>query len=164
MSGRRAPSVKKAQYYVWYLGWKECRGLGGREFTEPIAKQMVARRRGEILPKLTIEVSKKELKIVQLVDTKKGKIDKLKYPPVQARDVTYAVQTLSPDEDVVSCIYLGYNPTTQGAVHVHVYRCDSVETARLFVDHLNTIISLPEHMDRARRIEQELVAKGQVRY
>ena len=49
--------IKKAQYYVWYLGWKECRGVFGREFTEPIARELIHKRKHEDLPKLTIEVS-----------------------------------------------------------------------------------------------------------
>ena len=121
--------IKKAQYYVWYLGWKECRGVYGREHTEPIAKELVYRRKHDVLPKLTIEVSKRELKIVQLVEKRSGKsgggaakVDRLRYPPVPAKDVTYAVQALSPDEDVVACIYLGYNPVSGCAVHVHCYR------------------------------------------
>ena len=162
--------IKKAQYYVWYLGWKECRGVYGREHTEPIAKELVHRRQHEILPKLTIEVSKRELKIVQLVEKRKGngppapggKVDRVRYPPVPAKDVTYAVQVLSPDEDVVACIYLGFNPQTGCAVHVHVYRCDSAETGAMFVAHLNKLIDLPEHRKRVEKIEAQLAAKGQV--
>ena len=71
-------------------------------------------------------------------------------------------QVLSPDEDVVACIYLGYNPQTRCAVHVHVYRCDSVETAAILTAHLNQLIELPEHQQRVLKIEQELVNKGQV--
>ena len=71
-------------------------------------------------------------------------------------------QVLSPDEDVVACIYLGYNPQTRCAVHVHVYRCDSMETAAILTAHLNQLIELPEHQQRVLKIEQELVNKGQV--
>ena len=135
-----------------------------------IAKQLIYRRQHEILPKLTIEVSKRELKIVQLVEKRKGngpitsggKGDRVRYPSVPAKDVTYAVQVLSPDEDVVACIYLGYNPQSGCAVHVHVYRCDSAETCAMFVAHLNRIIDLPEHWKRVEKIEAQLTAKGQV--
>ncbi len=40
-------------------------------------------------------MSRKELKIVQLVEKKKGKTEKIKYPPIPAKDVTYAVQVLA---------------------------------------------------------------------
>lgn len=159
---RKERDIKKAQYYVWYLGWKEVRGLWGREFTEPITKELVQRRAHEPLPKLTIEVNRKEVKVVQLVEKKKGKVEKVKYPPIPGKDVTYAVQALSPDMDVVSCIYLGYNPQTHCAVHVHVYRCDSPETAEIFSDHLTQLTDLPENQKRIFRIEADLVAKNQI--
>ncbi len=49
---------------------------------------------------MCLQVSRKELKIVQLVEKKKGKTEKIKYPPIPAKDVTYAVQVSS--EDVTS--------------------------------------------------------------
>ena len=156
---------RKAQYYVMYLGWKECRGVAGREFTEPIVKDLFRKRSTDYLPKLTLEVSKKEIKINQIVEKDqkgKPKIDKRKYPPIPTKDVTYAVQALSPDEDTVACIYLGFNPRTQCAVHVHVYKCDSVQTAESLVEHINQVISNPEHEKRVGKIEAELVKKGQI--
>ena len=160
--GKKNKGMQKAQFYVWYLGWKECRGIWGREFVEPITRELIFRRREEELPKLTIEATRKEIKITQLLEKRKGKTEKLKYPPIPTKDATYATQALSPDEDVVSCIYLGYNPQTRAAVHVHVYRCDSPETATFFVEHLNSFIESPENKQRAVKIEQELVAKGQI--
>ena len=156
-------TVDKAQYYVWYLGWRECDAIGGRAHTEPVVKELVSRRRSEDeLVKFTIEVNPTELRIVQLIEGKKGKIDRKRHPSVPARDVTYAVQALSPDEDVVACIYLGFNPQTQRVVHVHVYRCDSPDTARRMVAHLNRIIALPEHRARVRGIEEDLVRKEHI--
>lgn len=146
-----------------YLGWKESRGVYGREFTEPIVRELINRRRGQNdLPKLTLQVSKKEVKITQEVDKKKGRIEKVKYPPIPAQDVTYAVQALSPDKDVVACVYLGYNPYTKCAVHVHIYRLDSEQTAEMFVQHLTQLTALPEHQNRLRKIEKDLAAKGQI--
>jgi len=147
---------------VWYLGWKEVRGLWGREFTESITKDLVIKRAHEPLPKLTIEVSKKDIRIVQLVEKKKGKVEKIKYPPIPGKDVTYAIPATSPDEDVVSCIYLGYNPQTRCAVHVHVYRCDSPETAEIFAHHLNQLTEIEENQMRIMKIEEDLVAKNQI--
>jgi len=154
--------IAKRQYYVQYLGWKEVQGVWGREFTESITKELIKRRTGAPLPKLTMEVSPKELKITQQIE-KKGKIQKLKYPAIPSKDITYAVQATSPDEDVVSCIYLGYNPQTRCAVHVHVYRCDSVVTAGHLADHLTQITEIPEYQKRALRIEQDLVGRDQIR-
>ena len=161
--GRGLDNVDKAQYYVWYLGWKESAAIGGRAHTEPVVKELIARRRSDDeLAKMTIEVNPKELRIVQLIEGAKGKIERRSHPSVPVRDVTYAVQALSPDEDVVACIFLGFNPQTRRVVHVHAYRCDSADTARRMTEHVNRIIALPEHRDRVRGIEAELVQKGHV--
>ena len=154
--------IHKAQYYMWYLGWKECRGLAGREFTEPIVKDLVIRRKNDDLPKLTMEVSKKELRIYQLSKGKYGRTDKVKFPTIPGKDITYAVQGLPPDEDVVACIYLGFNPTTRRAVHVHVYRCDTPRTAFTLAEHLTDIVRMPEHEDRIQSIEEQLTQRGEI--
>lgn len=160
---RGLDTVDKAQYYVWYLGWRECDAIGGRGHTEPVVKELVSRRRSEDeLVKFTIEVNPTELRIVELIAGNKGKIERKRHPSVPAMDVTYAVQALSPDEDVVACIYLGFNPQTQRVVHVHVYRCDTPDTARRMVDHLNRIIALPQHRARVRKIEEDLVRKEHI--
>ena len=91
-----------------------------------------------------------------------GKIEKVKYPAIPCRDITYAVQAMPPEDDVVACIYLGYNATTNSAVHVHVYRCDSPDTAAIFVNNLEMFIQNPEHQERLRKIEVELARKGQI--
>ncbi|KAK2165968.1 hypothetical protein LSH36_44g16002 [Paralvinella palmiformis] len=161
-SYKKHSEIQKACYYVWYLGWKECWGLAGREFTEAIVKDLVIRRKNEQPLKLTLEVSSKELKIYQVTKGKFGRTEKVKFPTVHTKDVTYAVQGLPPDEDVVACIYIGYNPTTRRAVHVHVYRFDSPTTARVFTDHLTDIIRLPEHEDRIRAVEADLVSRGEI--
>ncbi|XP_064612345.1 uncharacterized protein LOC135476290 [Liolophura sinensis] len=155
---------KKAQYYVEYLGWRPCRGLEGREFTEPIVQDLLCRRHTGHLPKLTIQISKKDIKVSREVteDGKKKKIKTIKYPSIPSRDVTFATQALEPNNDVVACTYLGFNPKTSSYVHVHVYRCDSPHTARTFVHHLNSITSLPEHRKRLEKIEQDLLSKNAI--
>ncbi|CAD5120724.1 unnamed protein product [Dimorphilus gyrociliatus] len=146
------------KFYVQYLGWMESSGLWGREFTEPIVRELVLRRHNDELPKLTIDISKKEVKIIQMGDKKK-----IKYPFQPSKDVTYATQALSPDEDVVACIFLGYNPNTKRAVHVHAYRCDSADTAQALVDTFNSLcVQLEENEKRVRRIEEELVSMGKI--
>ena len=161
-SYKRRGEIPKARYSVSYLGWKECRGLAGREFTEPIVKDLVIRRKLEQPLRLTLEVSSKELKIYQMIKGKLGRTEKLKFPTVPTKDVTYAAQGLPPDDDVVACIYVGYNPTTRRAVHVHVYRFDSPTTANAFADHLIDVIRQPEHEDRVRAIEADLTSRGEI--
>ena len=50
--------------------------------------------------------------------------------------ITCAVRAEKPNDDVVSCILLIYNPATACPVHVHSYRCDSPETAQLLQEQL----------------------------
>lgn len=146
------------KFYVQYLGWKESPGLWGREFTEPIVRELVLKRHNDELPKFTIDISKKEVKITQMADKKK-----IKYPFLPSKDVSYATQALSPDDDVVACIFLGYNPNTKRVVHVHVYRCDSADTAESLVDAFNSLcVQIPENEARVRHIEEELVSKSQI--
>ena len=157
------PKSQRGQYYVWYLGWKECRGLVGRHFTEPIVQQLTQRRRNDDLPRLSIEVTSKELRVTQIVEQQKKKKDeKIRFPSIPVRDVTFAAQGAFPNEDVVACIYLGFNERTQCAVHVHVYRLENPDHAAIFVDNLASVTSSPQHRERLRKIEKELFESGQV--
>ena len=151
------------RYYVEYLGWKESRGLFGREFTEPVIKELLARRRNLELPRMTIKVNNNEIQISQELEKKaSSKRDKTKYPGIPTKDASFVIQGLYPDTDVVACIFLGYNPYTKCAIHVHVYRFDSETTARMFVDHLSGIIDKPEFRDRILGIEKDLADIGHV--
>ena len=74
--------------------------------------------------------------------------------------ITCAVQAEKPNDDVVSCILLIYNPATACPVHVHSYRCDSSETAGLLLDQLNTLTSRPDNQKKFQEIEARLAEKG----
>lgn len=157
-------SMKEGRYYVEYLGWKESNGLFGREFTEPIIRELLARRRlNSELPKMTIKLTESEIQISQEVARKTGaNPDKTHYPAIPTKDTTFVIQGLYPDNDVVACIFLGYNPYTKCAVHVHVYRFDSETTAALFVSHLSVIIERPDFKERIVGIEKDLSELGHV--
>lgn len=157
-------SKKESRYYVEYLGWKESRGLFGREFTEPIVSQLLARRRTkDNLPKMTIKLNPTELQISQeKISNSDSRPLKTKYPPIPTKDVTFVIQSLYPDSDVVACIFLGYNPYTKCAVHVHVYRFASASNAEFFVGHINSIIETPDFKQRVFGIEKDLADLGHV--
>lgn len=156
-------SKKEGRYYVEYLGWKESRGLFGREFTEPVIKELLARRRNDELPRMTIKLNNNELQISQEAVAKTGaKPEKTKYPAIPVKDAAFVIQGLYPDTDVVACIFLGYNPYTKCAIHVHVYRFDSADTAGVFVRHLGSITSKPEFRSRILGIEKDLADMGHV--
>lgn len=157
-------SKKEGRYYVEYLGWKESSGLYGREFTEPVIRELLARRRlNSELPKMTIKLNSTELQISQEIIKKSGgKPEKTKYPSIPTKDASFVIQGLYPDTDVVACIFLGYNPYTKCAIHVHIYRFDSETTAKMFVNHLSSIIDRPEYRNRILGIEKDLSEIGHV--
>ena len=74
--------------------------------------------------------------------------------------ITCVLQAEKPNQDVVSCILLIYNPATSCPVHVHSYRCDSVETARLLRDQLAVLVERPDNQKKFLEIESRLQEKG----
>ncbi|XP_071448013.1 fl(2)d-associated complex component [Hetaerina americana] len=175
----RRKDVKKSSYYVWFLGAKESRGLRGEEYVRPVVRHLLQKERDVEPFKVTLQVSNKGLKIIQNVPGKgvvtgkggssgaaggkggnggsSGDIVK-HFIPHHA--VTCAVQDSTPNEDVVSAILLIYNPVTRCPVHVHSYRCDSVETATILRSQLQTLIERPENQRKFAEIESRLHAKG----
>ncbi|CAB3373062.1 Hypothetical predicted protein [Cloeon dipterum] len=154
--GGALKEVKKSSYYVWFLGAQEAKGLRGEEYVRPIVRSLVQKER-EVEPfKVTLQVSAKGLKIVQNVP---GCKDLLKHF-IPHHAVTCVVQEAPPNDDIVSCILLIYNPNTRCPVHVHCYRCDSVETAAVLRTQLETLIERPDNQKKFTEIETRLQAKG----
>jgi len=156
-------SSKNHKFYVEFLGWIESRGLIGRQYTEPVVNDLRRKqRKWKNAPKLTLQVSKKELRISQEIEEKKRKIKTIEFPRIPSRDITFVSQAINlsngrPD-DIVACIYLGYVPRTQRYVHVHVYRFDTPETASNFAKILKHFINVDT--DRIRRAEMDLAGQG----
>lgn len=114
---------------------------------------------------LTLQVSKKDLKITQEVEeSNKRSIKKIKFPVIPARDVTYVQQATRPGDgrpdDIVACIYLGYMPRTRRYVHVHVYRFDEASTATVFFNCMSAIVEM--NSGRIREAEIELANRGEI--
>ncbi|XP_033748921.1 uncharacterized protein LOC117333632 [Pecten maximus] len=154
---------KTHKFYVEFLGWIECPALRGRKYTDPVVNDLRRKqRKWRNAPKLTLQVSKKEMKISQDMEEKKRKIKTVKFPNIPSRDITYVTQATDPStgrlDDIVACIYLGFVPRTQKYVHVHVYRFDTPETATNFVRIMHHIISA--YTDRVRQIEMDLASRG----
>ena len=80
-------------------------------------------------PKVTLQIWPKGIKLVA---------DSLRHM-VPSHAVTYVSQGLPPEDDIVSVILLLYNPITKCPVHLHAYRCDSVETADLLRQQLQVM-------------------------
>ncbi|XKL64328.1 hypothetical protein PGB90_004414 [Kerria lacca] len=157
--------IKKSSYYVWFLGAEEAKGLRGSDFMVPVIRHLVEREK-EVEPfKVTLQISHKGLKIIQNVPvgypttkaTKNGKTEVVKHFIPH-----HAITSVYQEEDIVSCILLLFNPVTKCPVHVHAYRCDSVETAEILCGQLQTLIERPENQKKLEEIESRLKAKGLV--
>lgn len=158
--------IKKSSYYVWFLGAEEAKGLRGNEFMVPVIRHLVEREK-EVEPyKVTLQVSHKGLKIIQNVSTgypaAKAAVKNGKTEVVKHFIPHHAITSVYQEEDIVSCILLLFNPVTKCPVHVHAYRCDSVETAEILSGQLQTLLERPENQKKLEEIESRLRAKGLV--
>ncbi|XP_043222556.1 serine/arginine repetitive matrix protein 2-like [Amphibalanus amphitrite] len=153
--------VEKASYYVWFLGALESRGLRGREFIAPVVDELLRKEQHVEPTKVTLQVSDKGLKIVQHVPKKggKGRTEPVKHF-IPDHAITCALQEPAPDQDIVSCILLIFNPVTKCPVHVHTYRCDSPETAALLASQLQTLAGRPDNRAHIEQIEARLQERG----
>ncbi|XP_018335729.1 uncharacterized protein LOC108744453 [Agrilus planipennis] len=151
--------MKKSSYYVWFLGAKEARGLRGPEAVMPALEHLMQRERDTEPHKVTLQVSQKGLKIVQNVvrETGSGKTGKPKLETVKhlipSDSVAYAHQR----DDIVVCVLLLMNPVTGWPLHVHAYRCDSLDTARLLHHQLQTLSDRPDNQKRWREVEAKIM-------
>lgn len=66
----RRKEIKKAYYYVCFLGAKESTGLRGEQYIRPVLRQLVNIERRSEPCKVTIQVSGKGIKIIQNVPKK----------------------------------------------------------------------------------------------
>lgn len=154
MALRLKKDIKKASYYVWFLGAQESRGLRGEEFALPAIRILEERARDLEPFKVTLQVSHKGLKIIQNV-TAKGKQQTIKHFIPHGSITSAVVQA-----DVVACVLLLYNPLTGCPVHVHAYRCDSDHTAEILYTHLQALIERPENQKKFADIERKLQMRG----
>lgn len=159
MALRIRKDIKKSSYYVWFLGAKESKGLRGKEFILPVIEHLVQREK-DIEPfKVTLQVSHKGLKIVQTVLSTNPKTAKPKNETIKHFIPHNTITCVYQDEDIVSCVLLLFNPVTKCPLHVHVYRCDSVETASLLRGQLETLIERPENQKKISDLESRIKLK-----
>jgi len=140
----------KKLFYLWFLGARECRGLRGEEFTRPIVRYLQKKEEECEPSKVTVQISSKGIKLVA---------DSVRHL-VPSHAVTYVSQGRAPDDDIVSVIMLLYNPITKCPVHLHAYRCDSVDTANSLREHFQALVDLPHNQKKIRELERRLHAHG----
>lgn len=58
--------IQKASYYVWFLGAEEARGLRGPRILLPAIPHLIERSREQEPLKVTLQVSQKGMKIIQV--------------------------------------------------------------------------------------------------
>jgi len=165
MAGRKLAEkhdIKKSSYYVWFLGAKESKGLRGEEYITPVVRYLTGKEKEQAPIKVTLQLSNKGLKIIQNVSGKRvheNYRENVKHF-IPHHAITCAVQGEKPNEDVVSCILLIYNPATACPVHVHSYRCDSADTASMLHEQLQVLVDRPENQKKFLEIESRLQEKG----
>ncbi|KAK0096042.1 hypothetical protein PV326_006672 [Microctonus aethiopoides] len=138
---RAIKDIKKSSYYVWYLGAKDAKGV---DAMPGAIMYLLERERLQEPFKVTLQVSNKGLKIIQTVHPGTSTKSAVKHL-VPGYAVLAAVQR----EDVVAATLLLPNPATNNPVHIHAYRCDSVETAELLGGQLKALAS---HADNSSKI------------
>ncbi|XP_058805939.1 myb-like protein P [Phymastichus coffea] len=148
LRGRSGKDVKKSSYYVWYLGAREAKGV---DAMPGAIDYLLERERLQEPFKVTLQVSSKGLKIIQTI-----------HPGGSTRS---AVKQLVPGhvvlaavlrEDIVAAALLLPNPATNNPVHVHAYRCDSVETAELLGGQLKILASHSDSLARLGSLDTRL--------
>lgn len=70
-----------------------------------------------------------------------------------------AITCVAQEDDIVCVIMLLFNPITKCPIHMHAYRCDSVETASALKGQLNVLINRPENQKKFAEIEEKLKAR-----
>ncbi|KAH0956477.1 hypothetical protein HN011_001096 [Eciton burchellii] len=146
---RGSKDVKRSFYYVWYLGAREAKGV---DAMPGAIAYLLERERLKEPFKVTLQVSSKGLKIIQTVHPGGSTRSAVKHL-VPGHAVLAAVQR----EDIVAATLLLPNPATNNPVHVHAYRCDSVETAELLGSQLKALAS---HTDNLARVT---ASEGRIR-
>ncbi|CAG9862553.1 unnamed protein product [Phyllotreta striolata] len=148
--------IKKSSYYVWFLGAKESKGLRGTEYIIPVIKHLEEREK-DIEPfKVTLQVSHKGLKIIQNIVSQNQKNSKPKNETIKHFIPHNTITCVYQQDDVIACILLLFNPVTKCPLHVHAYRCDSLETATLLKNQLQILIERPDNQKKFTEIESRL--------
>lgn len=148
--------IKKSSYYVWFLGARESKGLRGKEYILPVIQHLEEREKDVEPFKVTLQVSHKGLKIIQNVVSQNPKTLKPKNETIKHFIPHNSITCVYQHGDIIACILLLFNPVTKCPLHVHAYRCDSLETASVLKKQLQFLIEKPENQKKFAEIENRL--------
>ncbi|KAL1454152.1 hypothetical protein WDU94_010433 [Cyamophila willieti] len=162
MAFKLKKDVKKSSYYVWFLGSKESNGLRGNEYIIPILNVFIEKEKAVEPFKITLQISHKGIKIIQNISENQnvGVANVKKNDLIKHFIPQHSITCVYQHEDIVSMIMLLYNPITKCPLHVHAYRCDSVETATILTKQITTIIERPENVKKINEMELKMINKG----
>uniref|UniRef100_A0A8D8VBY0 Uncharacterized protein n=1 Tax=Cacopsylla melanoneura TaxID=428564 RepID=A0A8D8VBY0_9HEMI len=162
MAFKLKKDVKKSSYYVWFLGSKESNGLRGNEYIIPILNEFIEKEKVVEPFKITLQISHKGIKIIQNISENQnvGVANVKKNDLIKHFIPQHSITCVYQHEDIVSMIMLLYNPITKCPLHVHAYRCDSVETATILTKQITTIIERPENVKKINEMELKMINKG----
>ncbi|KAF5286551.1 hypothetical protein FQA39_LY16234 [Lamprigera yunnana] len=163
MALRLRKDIKKSSYYVWFLGAKESKGLRGSEYIFPVIQHLVEREKDVEPFKVTLQISHKGLKIIQNIVTHGSKNSKPKNETIKHFIPHNTITCVNQQDDIIACILLLFNPVTKCPLHVHAYRCDSLETATLLKQQLQTLIERPENQKKFAEIENRLKTPKEIK-
>lgn len=147
---------KKSSYYVWFLGARESKGLRGKTYILPVIQHLEEREKDVEPFKVTLQVSMKGLKIIQNIVSQNPKTLKPKNETIKHFIPHSSITCVYQHEDIIACILLLFNPVTKCPLHVHAYRCDSLETASVLKAQLQILIEKPENQKKFAEIENRL--------
>ncbi|KAI5726168.1 hypothetical protein M8J77_024712 [Diaphorina citri] len=160
MAFKLKKDVKKSSYYVWFLGSKESNGLRGNEYIIPILNEFIEKEKVVEPFKITLQISHKGIKIIQNISENQNLANVKKNDLIKHFIPQHSITCVYQHEDIVSMIMLLYNPVTKCPLHVHAYRCDSVETATILTKQLTVIIERPENVKKINDMEMKMINKG----
>lgn len=154
----------KAKYKAGFLGCLNCSSLCGDNIIDQALRDLVYGDQKHVVgevPRFSITVDKKELRITQTIRGKGGK-KKVPLNGVLMKDLLFAAQGSTKDlEGMVGCIYYRYNSTPNGwPLTVHGYLFDSAKSANRFMRHLKQYTDTPENQEILLKREKELVDGG----
>ncbi|UXI15066.1 hypothetical protein NH340_JMT01009 [Sarcoptes scabiei] len=184
MNFKKSKDIKRASYYVWFLGAKESKGLRGDHYVQPVLNYLLENECDLEPSKVTLQISSKGLKIIQILTVPKkssklnadqqlqlfnraigNKLDCPTQSVMKTEQVKHhiphdSISWIYQDADIICAILLLYNPITRCPVHIHAYRCDSIQTANNLRQQLQILIDRPENQKKFREIESRLAAKA----
>lgn len=156
MAFKLRKDIKKFSYYVWFLGAKESKGLRGKEYIVPVIQHLEEREKDVEPFKVTLQVSHKGIKIIQNIVSQNPKNLKPKNETIKHFIPHSSITCVYQYGDIIACILLLFNPVTKCPLHVHAYRCDSLETASLLKTQLQCLVEKPENQKKFAEIENRL--------